>query len=319
LSVGERRKVVLATAAAYRQAMREFAALGTLQVWYSRLTSRDIRDRWAGSAGEEATRAFDRQVQKAMTKDSARAASRLTHRVGGELRLVSDPPLMVPVRELMRKDEAEAFESVVGSSLRSYRRSLSGGRRHLIEQFRYVDSARKVVGVGSVGTRAWVVLMTGISDDEPLFLQLKEANRSVLAPYAGRSRFGNQGQRVVVGQQLLQATSDICLGWTHVDGLDGIGRDFYIRQLWDWKMSPDVGKQSPRTMAIYGQLCGWTLARGHARSGDRVTIAAYLGRGSVFDEALAEFAEAYADQNEADYQRFVQAVRDQRIEVTLAE
>ena len=314
----ERAAVVRAAAAAYRSAMREFASLGNLQVWYSRMTATDIRDRWGTTAGEKAARTFDRQVEKAMRKDSARASSKLTRLVDGQPRMVSDPPLLVPVSELLGKDDGLAFERVVDEALRSYRRSLSGGRRHLIEQFRYADAARKVVGVGSVGTRAWVVLMLGIGDEEPLFLQLKEATKSVLAPFAGRSRFDQQGQRVVVGQQLLQASSDIFLGWTRVAALDGVVRDFYIRQLWDWKLSADVDRQSARTMAIYGQLCGWTLARGHARSGDRVAIAAYLGRGDAFDVAMAEFAEEYADQNERDYERFVEAARQLRLEVTLS-
>jgi len=160
------------------------------------------------------------------------------------------------------------------------------------------------------------VLMLGI-DDEPLLLQLKEAGKSVLAPVAGRSRYDQHGQRVVEGQQLLQASSDIFLGWTRVHAEDGVLRDFYIRQASDWKVSAAVGKQDPPTMAIYAQICGWTLARGHARSGNRVAIAGYLGRGDTFDVAVTEFAEAYADQNELDYQRFVEAAREGRIQVTL--
>jgi uncharacterized protein (DUF2252 family) len=230
--------------------------------------------------------------------------------------MISKPPLIVPLSDLL-DDERIPIEGIVTAGLQGYRRSLSGARRHLLEQFHYVDAARKVVGVGSVGTRAWVVLMRGTDNDESLILQLKEAGQSVLAPYAGRSRFNNQGQRVVVGQQLLQASSDTFLGWNRMPSLDGASRDFYIRQLWDWKLSADVEKQSRATMAIYGQMCGWTLARAHARSGDRIAIAAYLGLGDVFDVAMVEFAEAYADQNEEDYARWLDAIRAEEVAVTL--
>ncbi len=312
----DRKFGVRSAAAAYREAMREFAELSNLQVWYSRLTADDIRGRWGMAAGTKVGRAFDRAVEKAMTKDSARASSKLTRLVDGRPQMVSDPPLLVPAAELYGPSGAQALEAVVEEALRSYRRSLAGGRRHLIEQFHYADAARKVVGVGSVGTRAWVVLMLGI-DDEPLLLQLKEAGKSVLAPVAGRSRYDQHGQRVVEGQQLLQASSDIFLGWTRVHAEDGVLRDFYIRQASDWKVSAAVGKQDPPTMAIYAQICGWTLARGHARSGNRVAIAGYLGQSDTFDVAMTEFAEAYADQNELDYQRFVEAAREGRIQVTL--
>jgi len=313
----ERAAVVRSAAAAYRKAMREFAELGTLQVWYSRLDASDVRNRWGAMAGRTASRAFERQVEKAMKKDNARALSRLTHLVDGVPRMNSDPPLLVPVAELLRHEELVTFEGVVEETLRGYRRSLPAGRRQLIEQFRYAETARKVVGVGSVGTRAWVVLMLGSSEDDPLFLQLKEARQSVLARAANRSRFAQEGQRVVVGQQLLQASSDIFLGWARVTAMDGVVRDFYIRQLWDWKLSADVGRQSPRIMAVYGQMCGWVLARGHARTGDRIAIAAYLGRGDAFDDAMTSFAELYADQNERDYELFMDAAREKRIDVTL--
>jgi hypothetical protein len=300
--------------AAYREAMAEFSRLSTLEVWYSRLTMEDIRQRWGDAAGKEASRKFDRQVQKAMTKDSSRAAERLTRLVDGRAQFVSDPPLVVPISELLSDDELGMFDKVITDTLRSYRRSLAGSSRHLLEQFHYGDVARKVVGVGSVGTRSWALLMTGI-DGEPLMLQLKEAGASALAPYTGRSRFNNQGQRVVVGQKLLQASSDGFLGWTRGPDAEGVTRDFYVRQLWDWKISADVENQSPSTMAIYGQVCGWTLARGHARSGDRCAIAGYVGRSDALDVALSDFARAYADQNEADYRVLVKAVQDGRIEV----
>jgi uncharacterized protein (DUF2252 family) len=171
----------------------------------------------------------------------------------------------------------------------------------MLESYRLVDFARKVVGVGSVGTRCWISLMLGRDDSDPLFLQIKEAEASVLEPYSGRSGFANHGQRVVEGQRLLQTTSDILLGWIRTEGLDGVERDYYIRQLWDSKFSADIDSMSPSTLGIYARLCGWTLARGHARSGDRIAIAAYLGSGDSFDKAISEFAVAYADQNERDY------------------
>jgi len=304
----KRREVVVATSRAYRTALREFASIGTLGVWYSRMTVADIRDRWGASAGPKTLRAFDRQVEKAMRKDSVRATSRLTRVVGGRPRFLSDPPLLVPISELLGPEAHLLLEEVVSQALRSYRLSLSGARRHLLEQFRYADAARKVVGVGSVGTRAWALLMLGV-DDEPLVLQLKEAEESVLEPYAGRSRLQSHGQRVVAGQQLLQASSDVFLGWTQVPALDGEARDFHVRQLWDWKVSADPSRQDPATMEIYGQLCGWTLARGHARSGDRIAIAAYLGDSGVFDEAMADFASSYADQAERDHARFTAVIR----------
>jgi uncharacterized protein (DUF2252 family) len=302
-----RRKIVVATSLAYRTAMREFASAGLLDVWYSRMTLADIRDRWGASAGPGADAALDRLVEKALRKDSTRATSKLTGMVGGRRRFLSDPPLLVPVSELLDPEAHLALEEVVRQALRSYRHSLHRSRRHLLEQFRYGDAARKVVGVGSVGTRAWALLMLG-ADDEPLVLQLKEATESVLEPFAGPSELGHHGQRVVAGQQLLQASSDVFLGWTRIPALDGAPRDFYVRQLWDWKVSADIGRQDPATMAIYGQLCGWTLARGHARSGDRIAIASYLGGSSAFDEAMADFAASYADQAERDHERFVAAV-----------
>jgi uncharacterized protein (DUF2252 family) len=304
----KRRRIVVATSRAYRTAMRQFASVGMLDVWYARITLADIRDTLSSSARSEDLAAFDRQVEKAMRKDSVRAVSKLTERVGGRLRFRSDPPLLVPVSELLDQEASRGQEEVVRQALRSYRRSLHASRRHLLEQFRYADVARKVVGVGSVGTRAWALLMLGV-DDEPLVLQLKEAGQSVLEAFAGRSSAQNHGQRVVAGQQLLQASSDVFLGWTRVPDLEGAARDFYVRQLWDWKISADLSRQTPGNMAIYGQLCGWTLARGHARSGDRIAIAAYLGGGDAFDEAGADFAAAYADQTERDHARFSAASR----------
>ena len=311
----ERRSMVRATVRAYRQALREFATMGNLQVWYSRMTATDIADRWGVEVGSKAVKAFERRVTRAMAKDSVRASSRLTHLVDGEHRMISAPPLLVPVGELMAADQRPAFEQAVRVALRRYRRSLAGDRRELLEQFHYVDMARKVVGVGSVGTRAWVVLLLGVDGADPLVLQVKEARQSVLAPYAGRSRYTNQGQRVVEGQRLMQASSDIFLGWSRGPAVDGTARDYYVRQLADWKFSPDAEHAAPGTLAIFGQVCGWTLARAHARSGDRVAIAAYLGSSEVFDIAMADFAEAYADQNELDYHELEAAAKAGRIAV----
>ncbi len=313
----ERALAVRSASAAYRRTMHEMAAMSQLEVWYSRLTADDVRRRWGDSAGRKGLRQLDRQIAKAMTKHSARAAAKLTGTVGGQQRFLSDPPLITPVSELLDEHEVVAFDGLVEQALKGYRSSLTGSHRHLIEQFTYADAARKVVGVGSVGTRAWVVLMLGVVDDEPLVLQLKEAGRSVLEVAAGTSIFEKQGQRVVTGQQMMQASSDIFLGWTRTSAAGSVSRDFYIRQLWDWKLSADIGGHDPSTMAIYGQMCGWVLARAHARAGDRVAIAAYLGRNDAFDVAMGEFAEAYADQNERDYERFVEGARTQRFEVAL--
>jgi uncharacterized protein (DUF2252 family) len=310
----ERAAVVRAASRAYREAMQEFAAADTLQVWYSRMTVADIRARWGGRADEKTARRFDRQIEKAMTRDSALASSKLAKVVDGHPRMISNPPLVVAVSDLLGEGDLHDFDGLVRDALRGYRSTLSGAHQHLLERFHYGDAARKVVGVGSVGTRSWALLMVGM-DGEPLMLQLKEAGESVLAPHAGRSRYSNQGQRVVRGQQLLQASSDIFLGWSRARTADQHPRDFYVRQLWDWKLSADVERQSAPTMAIYAQMCGWTLARGHARSGDRSAIGAYLGRSESFDVAMAQFASAYADQNDADYQGFVDAAQAGRVEV----
>ena len=235
----------------------------------------------------------------------------------GELRIISDPPLIVPVEELAQHIDQDQLEAELRSLIRSYRRTLERNRRRLLESYRYAHMARKVVGVGSVGTRAWIVLFLGRDDQDPLFLQAKEAEASVLEPYLGASEFANHGRRVVEGQRLMQAASDIFLGWQRVPaGLDGQPRDFYVRQLWDAKASAVVEAMSPKLMAIYGEACGWTLARAHARSGDRVAIAAYLGGGDAFDRAIQTFAEAYADQNERDHQAVAEAVKAGRVEAT---
>jgi uncharacterized protein (DUF2252 family) len=213
------------------------------------------------------------------------------------------------VTELLGGAEAELLEKTILASLHSYRRTLSGDRRHLLDQYRFVDLARKVVGVGSVGTRCWVALLLGRDEQDPLFIQIKEAEASVLEPHLKRSEYANHGQRVVEGQRLMQAASDILLGWDTVEGADGVPRDYYMRQLWDWKVSADVETMPPENLPIYAQICGWTLARAHARSGDPTAIGAYLGAGDVFDRAIVDFAAAYAEQNDLDHRALVDAIR----------
>ena len=310
-----RRDLVLRGLAAYRSAMAEFAAMRDLDVWYARLDVAAVMERWRAQASPTTQRLFARAIEKAHTKDSIRALARLTRRVDGRLRIVGDPPLIVPVEDLASGIPAQRVEDMARSVLRAYRRTLPGERRRLLERYRYVHLARKVVGVGSVGTRAWIALLLGRDDDDPLFLQIKEAEASVLEPHLGPSRYANHGRRVVEGQRLMQAASDIFLGWFRTPGtLDGVARDFYVRQLWDWKASADIEARPPGP--IYAEMCGWTLARAHARSGDRIAIAAYLGAGDRFDRAVQAFAEAYADQNERDHRALAEAVQAGRVAAT---
>jgi hypothetical protein len=298
----------------YRESMRDFATMGNLELWYARIDVDELFQKYASSVTAEERKRAEKNLEKARTRDSLKALGKLTTEVDGVPRIVSDPPLIVPLSELVEPDaEAKAHEALAGL-IRNYRRTLAGDRRRLVERFRYVDAARKVVGVGSVGTRAWIVLMLGRDDEDPLFLQAKEAQASVLEPYLGKSQYANHGQRVVEGQRLMQAASDIMLGWIRTIGLDGVERDFYIRQLWDGKGSAIVDAMEPSVMEFYAQLCGWTLAKAHARSGDAVAIASYLGTGDVFDTALAAFAETYADQNERDYEALQQAVASGRVQ-----
>jgi uncharacterized protein (DUF2252 family) len=313
-----RQGMVLAAAEAYRTGMREFADMSNLEVWYARLTVADVVTRWGGRLDARTMRSFAQRMHKAMTKDSTSAAVKLTRLVDGERRMLSDPPLVTPIADLMDGRERAATEKAVRGGLRAYLRSLAGDRRHLLDQYRYVDMARKVVGVGSVGTRAWVVLLRGVDDNDHLMLQLKEARESVLAPFVGTNRYANQGQRVVEGQRLMQASSDIFLGWSRGRVIDDTSRDFYVRQLWDWKVSPDVERGTVASLTILAEMCGWTVARAHARSGDRVAIAAYLGGSPAFDRAMARFAESYADRNERDYALFERAVASGRIEAAPA-
>jgi uncharacterized protein (DUF2252 family) len=308
----ERKQAALATVAAYRRAVREYAAMRELEVWYSRIDVEPALDSLRSQADKQRLRRVERNLDKARAKDSIRAYGKLTEEVNGRVRIVSDPPLIVPIEELAGGADVETqLREVVDS----YRESLSPDRRHLSASYRYVHAARKVVGVGSVGTRAWIVLLLGRDEHDPLFLQAKEAGPSVLEPYAGASTYDHPGRRVVEGQRLMQAASDIFLGWVTVTGVDGKERCFYVRQLWDGKGSADVEGLSAPELATYGGLCGRALARAHARSGDRIAIAAYLGGGETFDEALADFAEAYADRNEGDFEAVREAADSGRITV----
>jgi len=261
-------------------------------------------------------KAAEKMLTKAHTSDSTKALGKLTTVDGGQRRIISDPPVIVPIEEVFSDVQAVAINDQIRAVLNSYRRTLQSDRRHLLEQFTLLQVARKVVGVGSVGTRAWIVLMEGGDETEPLFLQAKEAQTSVLAAYCGRSQYSNQGERVVAGQHLMQAESDIFLGWTRVTGPDGVDRDYYVRQLKDWKMSVPIEQMIPSGMRVYARLCGWTLARAHARSGDRVALAAYLGGSAKFDNAIADFAETYADQNELDHAALQAAVKDGKTTAT---
>lgn len=309
----ERLRIVAAMAAEYRQAMQRMSGLGNLEVWYTKMDVETVAKGWAAAAGEKEVATFRRNLAKTRAKDRMRALSKLTREVEGKLRIVSEPPLIVPIDELVGEDAG--IEAGVLKIIADYRDTLSEDRRALLDGYRFVDAAQKVVGVGSVGTRAWIVLMLGRDGGDPLFLQAKEAQRSVLEPYAEPSAFVNQGERVVQGQRLTQAASDILLGWVKATGIDGEQRDFYVRQLWDQKGAAKVEDMGARALTAYAQICGTTLAHAHARSGDRIAIGAYLGKSEAFDKAIAAFAETYADQNERDYAALKAAADEGRIEV----
>jgi uncharacterized protein (DUF2252 family) len=311
----QRRDVVLTLVAAYRTAMSDFAAKKNLDVWYARLDVdemfAELRDSLGGAMRKQAAA----NIAKARTRDSSHALGKLTEVVAGSRRIISDPPLIQPIEELFDGADHDAIVDGLHELLRAYRATLQADRRQLLENYQLHHVARKVVGVGSVGMRAWILLLSGRDDDDPLFLQAKEAQPSVLEEFVGASGAASHGERVVKGQHVMQATSDIFLGWQSFDSVDGVRRDYFIRQLKDWKGSATVETMTPAAMAVYARLCGWTLARAHARSGDRIAIAAYLGSGDVFDQAIAGFSEAYADLTERDYELLVQAERNGRIEV----
>jgi hypothetical protein len=307
--------VVVAAARAYRDAMRSFAAIRNIDVWYARLDVAAIRDQLGtGFSGKDVKR-FKSNVANVRTKDSMRALTKLCRAVDGELRITGDPPLVTPIEDVMPGAEVEHLEDVVRRMIRTYRRTLPRDRRHLLESYRYIHAARKVVGVGSVGTRTWILLLTGRDQADPLFLQFKEAQRSVLEPFLGKSKYAQHGQRVVEGQRMMQAAPDILLGWERITTIDGEERDFYIRQLWDSKGSAEVELMDASALVGYGRICGWTLARAHARSGDRIAITAYLGGGEAFVRAMASFAETYADQNEHDFRALQDAAASGRVAV----
>ena len=307
-------RIVLDTVARYRTAMAEFAGMNNLDVWYSRLEIESVLQDLAPQFKQKQVKRTEKALAKAHTKDSMTAFSKLTESVNGDVRIVDQSPLIVPIEQLAAGHERDEMFEALQQLLRRYRDTLEFDRRTLLEQFRLTDFARKVVGVGSVGTRAWIALLLGRGGQDPLFLQMKEAEASVLEETLGPSEFSNHGERVVTGQRLMQATSDIFLGWLHVDaGLDQEPRDFYGRQLKDWKGSAEIEQMVPKAMATYGTLCGWTLARAHARSGDRFAIASYLGNGDSFDRAILEFSKAYAEQNERDYHQLAAAVKSGRI------
>lgn len=297
-----RESVVREAIRQYREAIRRFATMPNLAVWYAHLDIESEIAKVRSQFREKRIKRVEQNVAKARARDSMHAFSKLTHEVAGEHRITSDPPLIVPVEELFPQATAEQMTEVLHEFIRGYRRTLQTDRRALLEQFRFIHLARKVVGVGSVGTRAWIALFMGLDGQDPLFLQVKEAQASVLEQFAGKSGYSSHGERVVAGQHLMQASSDIFLGWRKMTNpIEGIERDFYVRQLKDWKGSAEIEGMDPKAMAVYAGMCGWTLARAHARSGDRVAIAAYLGGGDSFDRAITEFSEAYADQNQRDY------------------
>jgi uncharacterized protein (DUF2252 family) len=308
LPAKERRQIVSACVCEYREGMRGFANEGHLDVWYDRLTASELVDRFGGKLGRKGRISFARPFARARRKTSLRAVRKLTERVDGEPRFRSVPPLLVPFRELFEPADMRDETVYIEKLLEQYAAGLAPDRRFLFETYRFVDMARKVVGVGSVGTRAWVFLLVGREGKDALVLQAKEAQASVLEPYLGASEYDNHGERVVRGQRISHAASDIFLSWQRSEGLDGEEHDFYVRQLWDWKASVDLSAMSRKGLYAYARACGWSLARSHARSGDRLAIAGYLGAGSRFDEAIARFSGAYADQNELDHQRLADAV-----------
>jgi uncharacterized protein (DUF2252 family) len=308
----QRETIDRAVGKGYREAMRGYAAMRNLDLWYSRVDVEDIMAEVQRVAAARERKRAKQNLAKTRTKDSLKAFAKLTTIVDGEPHIAADPPVVTPIEDLFA-ERADEFDAFLHGVIRSYRRTLSGDRRRLLERYRYVHAARKVVGVGSVGTRAFIMLLLGRNDDDPLFLQFKEAEASVLEPFLGKSEFANHGQRVVEGQRLTQAASDIMLGFIKTEGIDGIKRDFYVRQLWDAKGSAQVEVMEPSIMSMYAELCGSELARAHARAGDAVAIASYLGTSDTFDRALAVFAESYADQNERDYKTFADAVAGGRI------
>jgi uncharacterized protein (DUF2252 family) len=314
----DRRAIVTACIREYRDVMRRAATMGTLEAWYDHIDIGQIMA-WVRSEvaeerlGRKEAKQAEKDVAKARTRDSTRVFAKRADEIDGELRIVADPPLVVPLDDLVLPGTAgDDLEKFMRSLVQKYRGSLAD-HHHPIEEFEYVHTARKVVGVGSVGTRAWIHLFVGRDDQDPLFLQSKEAEASVLERFVGLSEHGQHGRRVVVGQRLMQGASDIFLGWLRVKGIDGQTRDYYVRQLHDWKGGADVESMLVPGATAYARLCGATLARAHARWGDRIAIASYLGKGNAFDKAIADFSASYADQNERDFETFAGAVDSGRL------
>ncbi|HEY2299370.1 MAG TPA: DUF2252 domain-containing protein [Jatrophihabitans sp.] len=304
----EARSIARASAERYRTTMAEFATMRDIDVWYASADAEQLQNRIDPLLDAKRRKRLSREFDKYRTRDSMQALTKLTSSVDGTVQIVGDPPLIVPVRDLVPAAELDDPRRRFSALIRQYRRTLLPERRILLEQYHFVDMARKVVGVGSVGTRCWIVLLTGRDRDDPLFLQIKEANASVLAEFIGKSEHNNQGQRVVTGQRIMQQASDIFLGWQRTTGIDDVERDFYLRQLRDWKGSIEIESLLPKGLNLYGQICAWSLARAHARSGDRIAIAGYLGSSDAFDRAIGDFAEHYADVNERDFAALTDAI-----------
>jgi uncharacterized protein (DUF2252 family) len=311
----ERRRIVRLAVRTYRRTMRELANSSMLDVWYAHLDMSELLPRFRALLDPKRTPIVWQAIRKARAHDSHQAFEKLCHTPDNEPRIISDPPLILPVEDLVANLDGEVLLEAMHAFVSSYHRSLSPDRRLLLDQYRLVHLARKVVGIGSVGTEAWILLLLD-EHGAPLFLQVKEADTSVLERFTSKSKFGNHGERVVAGQHLMQTASDILLGWERFD-FEGYERDYYIRQLRDWKGSADLAGMTPAGMQLWGQMCGWTLARGHARSGDRVAIASYLGKSDEFDRAIVEFSIAYAAQNEADHRMLQDAVASERLTAEL--
>jgi uncharacterized protein (DUF2252 family) len=312
-TAAEANRIVRDCAAAYRVSMLQFAASANLEVFYASFDADRALAEYDAAVDRTALRRAQHEIAKARTRDSMQAFEKMTHLEDGEPRITAHPPLVVPARDIMRPEHAALLEDWMRGNIRRYRATLQNDRRVILEKFKVVEIARKVVGVGSVGTRAWIVLLLGRDSGDPLFLQVKEAEASVLEEFSGRSLYANHGHRVVAGQRLMQAASDVFLGWLRVTGIDQVKRDFYVRQLRDWKGSIEIDELEPEGMRLYGTWCAWTLARAHACTGDRIAIAAYLGKRTVFDRAIADFAVAYAQQTAHDHAALADAVADGRI------
>ncbi|WRZ88941.1 DUF2252 domain-containing protein [Streptomyces sp. NBC_01007] len=309
----ERARIVSGTVRSYREAMIRFAGMSNLDVWYAKIDAERLKDLTTGQLHRSGQKKLDHALTKARSRDTVQVFEKLTRQVDGRPMIAPDPPLLVPIADLLPDAQRTTLERQFRGLIERYGITLPSDRRALLDDYQLADVARKVVGVGSVGTRCWIFLLLGRDGRDPLFLQAKEADTSVLADHVGASQYRNQGERVVAGQRLMQAASDIFLGWERVDGVDGKRRDFYVRQLRDWKGIAMPETMSPRQLETFGGVCGLTLARAHARSGDRIAIASYLGKKDSFDRALVTFAEAYADQNERDHQALVDAVRAGRL------